>query len=537
MGRYNDVFTDLPEERYLGSVEYGYRKKLGQFFTPMFVADFMTEWVVRSAGNSILDPALGLGVFFRSIVKNYPDRVREFRFTGYEIDGKMVEVAKSVLSDIGVDVEILNRDYLIEDWDRKYDGIVCNPPYLKFHNYGSRDVLLEMFRVKLGVELSGFTNIYVLFMLKSILQLREGGRAAYIVPSEFLNSNYGRSVKEYIKKSGMLRFVIVVDFGINVFEDAVTTSSILLFANDEYSEEVEFINVKSFNELDLVRSYVLSYPVAKGKGKVVKISELDEARKWRVYYQELNSNKYRNLVPLSKYARVSRGIATGSNEFFMFSESKRVKYGIRMEFLMPCLARASYARKHFFTNEDFVELKRADKPVYLLNATDLSDDNLREYISLGEREGVHKRYLTSHRMPWYLVENRLPAPILATVFNREGIRFVKNDAGVCNLTAFHCIYLNAGAVAKIDLLMAYLVTDVAKKIFDDYRREYGRGLRKFEPGDLSDALVVDMEKIDSAQEKEILGLFYEFREGELKGKSVESVRNRLDEIFLGILRG
>jgi type I restriction-modification system DNA methylase subunit len=58
MREYNDIFSNLPEKEYLNNIEYNHRKKLGQFFTPMSIADFMTEWVMGSEGNSILDPAL-----------------------------------------------------------------------------------------------------------------------------------------------------------------------------------------------------------------------------------------------------------------------------------------------------------------------------------------------------------------------------------------------------------------------------------------------------------------------------------------------
>ena len=530
------LLTETPEKEYSRNTPYEHRKKLGQFFTPMFIADLMTEWVVNNeSGTEILDPALGLGIFFRSIVKNHFDRIMEFKFIGYEVDKNMVKLSKNLFSNIpGVTMQVLNSDYLTEDWERKYDGVVCNPPYLKFHNYEPKDVLLNMFKARLGMKLSGFTNIYTLFILKSIWQLRDGGRAAYIVPSEFLNSDYGRNVKKYIKKSGTLRFVIIIDFNLGVFEDATTTSSILLFAKDKNNEEVEFINIKSLKELELIKNYILSYPLTRKKGRVVKIKELDEAQKWRIYYQELNGSKYKHLVPFSKYAKVSRGIATGANSYFMFSESKRIKYGIKKKFLLPCLAKASYARKHFFTNDDFEKLKEEDKPVYLLNATDLSDDNLRKYIELGEKQGIHKRYLTSHRTPWYSLENRPPAPILVTVFNRTGLRFVRNEAGVYNLTAFHCVYLKPNVVPKVDLLMAYLITDVAREIFEDCRREYGSGLRKFEPNDLNNAFVVDLEKIDPEYEKEILELFYEFRNKEIKGESTASVKNELNEIFLEI---
>ena len=538
MKKYDEIFTELPEEEYLKSVSYMYRKKLGQFFTPMFMADFMTEWIINNeSGTEILDPALGLGIFFRSIIKNHPTKVKKLRFIGYEIDTKMIKIAKNLFSNAkDINIQILNEDYLTEDWDKKYDGIVCNPPYLKFHDYEPKDVLLKMFNARLGMKLSGFTNIYTLFMLKSIWQLKNGGRAAYIVPSEFLNSDYGKNVKKYIKKNGTLRFVIIIDFNLGVFEDVTTTSSVLLFANDQYNKEVEFIDVKNLDELKLIQNYVLSYPLIRKKGRVIKIKELDEAQKWRIYYQELNGSKYKNLVPLSKYTKVSRGIATGANNYFMFSENKRIKYNIKMKFLLPCLAKASYAKKHFFTKEDFEELKKSDKPVYLLNATDLSDKNLRKYIELGEKQGIHKRYLTSHRTPWYSLENRPPAPILVTVFNRTGLRFVRNEAGVYNLTAFHCVYLNPNIMPKIDLLMAYLITDVAKEIFEDSRREYGDGLRKFEPNDLNNAFVVDLEKIDNEREENILKLFYKFRENEIKGKNTDKIKNELNEIFLEIFK-
>ena len=207
-----------------------------------------------------------------------------------------------------------------------------------------------------------------------------------------------------------------------------------------------------------------------------------------------------------------------------------------MKFLLPCLAKASYARKHFFTNDDIEKLREADKPVYLLNATDLSDENLGKYIELGEKQGIHKRYLTSHRTPWYSLENRPPAPILVTVFNRTGLRFVRNEAGVYNLTAFHCVYLKPNIIPKVDLLMAYLITDVAREIFEDSRREYGGGLRKFEPNDLNNAFVVDLEKINPEHEKEILKLFYEFRDKEIKGENTTNVKNELNEIFLEIFK-
>ena len=120
----------------------------------------------------------------------------------------------------------------------------------------------------------------------------------------------------------------------------------------------------------------------------------------------------------------------------------------------------------------------------------MEDEHVRGYISLGEETGADKRYLTASRKPWYAIENRKPSPIWVSVFNRKGLRFVRNIAGVSNLTTFHCVY-DAGVV-DIDVLFGYLVTNVSKEIFMDNSRQYGNGLVKFEPNDLNKGKAVDL---------------------------------------------
>ena len=88
------------------------------------------------------------------------------------------------------------------------------------------------------------------------------------------------------------------------------------------------------------------------------------------------------------------------------------------------------------------------------------------------------------------MENRKPAPIWVSVFNRNGLRFVRNLANAYNLTTFHCIY-NISKDIETDILFAYLITDMAKEIFYENSRQYGNGLIKFEPNDLNKGQVVD----------------------------------------------
>jgi len=530
-----DIFSDEPEIEYSLLNPYEERKKIGQLFTPFPIAEFMSEWIIGNMNcETILDPAVGLGIFFRAIVlkKGY----EKYRFIGYDIDEKILNCAKDIIDNIpDITVNLEKKNYLFNDWTNEYDGIICNPPYLKFHDYENKEIL-SIFEKKLKMKLTGFTNIYTLFFLKSMNQLSKGGRAAYIVPSEFLNADYGKKVKEYLIKSEKLRFIIIVDFKTNLFNEAITTSCILLFSNDKYNTDVEFINIKSVEDLKQLELYIKSYPVCRKGRTIVKSSELNPEEKWRRYYGKTNGKKYKNLVPFNTYAKVVRGIATGANDYFSFSVSKTKKFNIDKKYLLPCLTKANYAAKHFFTIDHFNELKNKDKPVFLLNAIDLDDSNIVEYLKMGEERGIDKKYLTSHRNPWYAIENRPPAPILVTVFSRNGLRFVRNEAKVYNLTSFHCVYVHPLFIRKVDLLIAYLLTDIAKEIFNDEKREYGDGLDKFEPNDLNNAKVVNLDTIDRENENKILEYYQVYRQKEINNENIVDIKNKLNEIFYAVLQ-
>lgn len=467
----------MTEKEYVGVVGFEHRKRFAQFFTPEAIADFMARWVLDGRKKmDVLEPAFGLGAFSRSLFKQNP----KVRVVGYEADETIYNYAAENVAQAGSDVLLYNEDYLRASWKDKYDGIICNPPYLKFHDYDNAS-LVPLVNEQLGIRLNGFTNLYTLFLLKSISQLRDGGRMAYIVPSEFLNSDYGVEVKRALLRSGVLRHVVVVDFTQCAFDDALTTACILLCHKDGSLSEVRFSHVSDVGQLQASLADYSAWAA----------DQLKPETKWKQYYEGARSADYRYLVPFSTFAKVSRGIATGANDYFTFRESKKELYGIPERCLMRCVCHSTDVHGLFFTDDDFQRLSHSDKAVYLFNGcADGADEHVREYISLGEETGADKRYLTASRKPWYAIENRKPSPIWVSVFNRKGLRFVRNIAGVSNLTTFHCVY-DAGVV-DIDVLFGYLVTNVAKEIFMDNSRQYGNGLVKFEPNDLNKGKAVDL---------------------------------------------
>jgi len=479
----------ITEREYARRVSLDHRKKFAQFFTPEHISDFMAAWVLegRRGDVDILEPAFGLGVFSRSMYRLNPN----ISVVGYDVDKVICSYAYDNFVGSECDVKINNEDYITSSWTEKYDGIICNPPYLKFHDYDNA-TLVPIVNDRLQIHLNGFTNIYTLFLLKSIAQMKENGRMAYIIPSEFLNSDYGVEVKRSLLQSGVLKHLIIVNYSQCAFDDALTTACILLCEKRVISSKIKFSTIDNVARLSSSLSEYIT----------IDSDQLNPEVKWRQYYEDTQSSRFNHLVPFSTFAKVSRGIATGANDYFTFRASKIDKYSIPKKCFRPCICHAVDVQNLVFTENDFDSISNRDKNVYLFDGrTEENDPNVRNYISFGEEIGTDKRHLTSSRHPWYALENRHPSPIWVSVFNRNGLRFVRNKAGVYNLTTFHCVYTN-GEI-DTDVLFAYLVTDVAKDIFLDNSRQYGNGLVKFEPNDLNRGNVLDLRML-TAEERAFL---------------------------------
>lgn len=508
------------EKEYKKQTSLIHRKKFAQFFTPEPVAKIMIDWVLgKSQVQSILEPAFGLGVFSRLIL----EQKRDINITSFDVDPVIFEIAKQNFNKF-TNINYFLEDYLFNDWNSKYDAIICNPPYFKFHDYENKKTLEEI-KKRLNINLSGFTNVYTLFLLKSIHQLKEDGRAAYIIPSEFLNSDYGKLVKEYLIKSKTLKHIVLFDFEKNIFDDALTTSAIILLEKNNSTDKISFSNIKDFEALK-------AYPNV--PTFEYEVEKLDPNIKWRTYYTEQNSKKYKDLIPFKNVAKVVRGIATGANDYFVFNNSKAKKHKIANDYLLPCITKSKDVKLPFFTKDDFNKLENDDANIYLIDAcTNETDKNISEYIKVGEKNGINKKYLTSKRTPWYSLENRPPSPIWVGVFNRNGLKFIRNEANISNLTTFHCIYPNSNLLYKIniDLLFAYLLTDVANQIFSDNRREYGDGLKKFEPNDLNNALMLDLSKLDTKTENEIINLYIDYKNSVYNNEPNEKYIDEINDIL------
>ena len=501
---------------YTQAVGYDHRRRLAQFFTPATIAKFMVDWTIEGQRMKELhDPAFGLGAFFDCAPT-------DCIFTGTDIDASVLEFFNAHSSRRPNGLSLC--DYLL-DFGRHYGNIVCNPPYLRFQKFLNRDEVFRMFRERLDVKLSGYTNIASAFLVKSISELREEGRLAYILPSEFLNSGYGALVKEWLIKDGHLDSIIEVMCENEAFGEVTTSVCIVLYDSARKIERVSFRRIASLEDI----SNVMHRPPV----RTVSRAQLDINDKWGKFFvpaAESVRPAENLLTRLSEYGRFSRGIATGANDFFILSESDISKNGLSMHSCIPCVTRSQQLTGLIFTDENFGALAHADKTVYLFSPGEEPDEPSRQYIRRGEEKGYNNGFITRHRSPWYKTESREVSPILLNVFSRAGYKVVRNYSSALSLTNFHCFYPHRLRDSYVDWLFLYLHSGVGRKLLSLSKRRYGNSLDKFEPNDLNGALVPTCAFFDSLGRDKLAMLMGIVKSG-------GNPARQLDEVFAQLLDG
>ena len=495
----NAVEVATGEADLAASVESWQRetKQLGQVATPEPVARLMPNWVMSAKPGTVLDPAAGLGGLLAAC-RQFDEHVK---LVGAERDTATLQRAKTSAPR---GTKLILADYLKSDAGL-FDGIIANPPYVKAHrlDYTERD--WHYFEERLGTSLDRLTNLYALFLLKIWEDLGPRGRAAVILPAEFLNANFGEEIKERLLRAIRPAGIAIFAPSLNVFSDALTTSAIVLLDKSRALKAPIWARLaETVEEAEMFVEGLLAGGIsASGKG-LIDLASLNPRDKWL----NLLLNGATDRVPVRFAKRVGdyfncrRGIATGANNFFCLSRAEMREHHLSESHVEPCVTKAMDADGLVFTSEKFAALTARDRRCFLLNPSH-NGQSLTSYLELGEQQGIHKRHLPSHRPVWYLPENRAVADIWVAVFSRESVKFILNTSGAKNLTCFHGLYAKPGNEALASLMTLFLNSSLGRESFSQVNRFYGDGLNKLEPKDVEDMPCPVMPKLNRTEANEL----------------------------------
>jgi adenine-specific DNA-methyltransferase len=455
-------------------------KQLGQVATPEPIATLMARWVMSAKPRTVLDPAAGLG----GLLSACRQLNGQAQLVGVERDVKTLQQAKATAPR---GAKLILADYLKSDTGL-FGGIIANPPYIKAHrlDYSEKDWCY--FEERFGTPLDRLTNLYALFLLKIWEDLAPRGRAAIILPAEFLNANFGREIKGRLVQAIRPGALVVFAPSLNLFANALTTSAIVFLDKGRPAEAPAWAKrVDSIEEAEKFVGELCAGTIGRAGNGCLDLMKFNPHDKW--LNALLNGKPQTNEVSLPNrvgdYFSCSRGIATGANDFFCLSRPELRAHHLAEAHVEPCVTKAADADGLVFTRESFDALVASDRRCFLLNPS-RNGQNLMRYLKLGEERRLPQRHLPSHRPVWYMPENRAVADIWAAVFSRESVKFILNASGAKNLTCFHGLYAKPGCENLPPLMTLFLNSSYGRQAFSQVNRFYGDGLNKLEPKDVED---------------------------------------------------
>ena len=304
------------------------RNRLGQFATPPALARTMLtlakSLLPTRSPVRFLDPAFGTGSFYSALLEIFPSQ-RITRAVGFEIDPHYAHGSKALWKSTELDLRIADFTAASAPLDtEKFSIVVCNPPYVRHHHLTGADKSRLNARVRKGVglNLNGLSGLYCYFLMLADEWVSEGGLCLWLVPSEFMDVNYGVEVKKYLLSKVTLLQVHRFDSNDMQFGDALVSSCVVCFrkATPERDHNVKLSFGGSLAQPNSVKS--------------VPASQLSPLSKW---------NGSRCSVPQSTKTRLSdwfdikRGLATGDNRFFILTPEKVKANRLPAAFLKPIL--------------------------------------------------------------------------------------------------------------------------------------------------------------------------------------------------------
>jgi type I restriction enzyme M protein len=271
----------------------------GEFYTPRAVTQFMVQMVDPKLSEKVLDPACGTGGFLTNTIEHvrskYVHSVEDEQVLQSSIRGVEKKqlpyflcVTNLMLHGIDTPNQILHdntlarpyRDYQPED---RVDVIVTNPPFGGMEEDGIEKNFPKAYSTRETADL---------FLVLIIHLLREGGRAAIVLPDGTL---FGEGIKTRIKEKLLtecnLHTIVRLPNGVFSPYTGIKTN-LLFFTKGEQTKEVWYYEhpyppgVKSYNKTKPIRIEEFEPEKAWWSNRV------ESERAWRVSYENIAENNF-----------------------------------------------------------------------------------------------------------------------------------------------------------------------------------------------------------------------------------------------------
>ena len=198
------------------------KNKYGQYFTVDSIAEFMVTLITHDIHANVLEPSCGRGVFLGLLKKHLFNNL-----SAYEID-KSLSINYSFVK---------YESFVTSPISEKYDVVIGNPPYIRWKNLED-DLKKELETSELWNHyFNSLCDYLFIFILKSIIQLKENGELIFICPEYWMNTTHSKSLRDFMVKEGGISDIYHFKEA-PLFEGVTSSFIIFRYVKNEYYDTI-----------------------------------------------------------------------------------------------------------------------------------------------------------------------------------------------------------------------------------------------------------------------------------------------------------
>jgi hypothetical protein len=447
------------------------RRKKGQTFTPIEAVLGMFQWAEQQGEiTRIVDPGAGSGRYVLTGLRRNTSALG----VACEMDPLVALLLRANAKALGLEnrLSVHVGDYR----DLRLDPIegrtlfIGNPPYVRHH-----DISLEWKNwysdqlKQLGHSASRLAGLHLHFFVKTLELSRHGDLGCFLTAAEWLDVNYGQSLRDLMTNGLGGKAVFVVEPAVQIFGDALVSACITCFEPGSQNEEIEFKVIQTQEQL---RDLSGGHYADKTQAKV--------ERSWSVLLRNREVVRNEDFISLGDLFKVTRGQVTGKNSVWVTADNR---FGLPDNFLVPAITNAvDIINATNARIDNAASLRRViDLPA---SFDELSDNDRRavmDFLDWARANDADKGYIATHRKPWWRVNMDAKPQIVVTYMGRRPPVFAINTVGASLINVAHGLYPKTEIDEhSLQNLVTWLNTNISR----DSGRVYAGGLTKFEPSEI-----------------------------------------------------
>ena len=469
------------------------QKLRGGYYTPDYLARFLTQWAIGNGVNSILEPSCGDGIFIEQIAAID----RNIRVVGFEVDRQ--EANKSVERGAVhglTNHDIYNRDFLswgiqaLQNQSLRFDAALGNPPFIRYQYLPPEfQANAETIFNQLECKFTKHTNAWVPFILASFALLRPGGRLAMVVPAEIIHIGHANSLRSYLYRHA--RKIIVIDPEELWFPETLQGTVLLLVEKKmSPSDEAQGLSIYSVRGREFLNMNLesLSEEPCLLNGEAID-GKWTRALLAPAALGILNDVAEHHFVQrLGDIATIDVGIVTGANKFFLVDNDTIRDYGLS-QWAYPMFGRSEHCPGIIYDAEQHRVNARNGKPtnfVYFQSNEVEQYPNAKAYIQRGEAQHLLNRYKCRIRDPWYVVPSVYTTEVSMLKRSHHAPRLIANKLRAYTTDTAYRIQVHNGTTDQLVFCFMNALTALTAEIEG---RHYGGGVLELVPSEIERLLV------------------------------------------------